>query len=340
MAQQAQQANLSLDSCMKPAVIGIDIGGTKTLCVLADHRCRLLEKLKFKTAPEKGCARFSRELLGATERLAKTAEKRKLRLACVGVGCAGRVDETQTISNSPNLLALDGFPLGKKLTQHLQTRVLIRNDVQMGIYGEFRLGAAKGSQTALGVFFGTGVGSAAVINGVVHTGASGMGGQVGALLAQPVGGWQAALSHGMVDRIASKAAIASEALVMAVKQWAPFLHRKVGTDLSKITWGVLEEAIRHGDKAVEDMMRARLKVVGIALSNVVNFLNPDMLVLGGGLVDTFPKLVHTELEGGMREYLTPEVDRALKVKGAKLGGDAVALGAAYAAMEDCGEIAG
>jgi glucokinase len=176
------------------------------------------------------------------------------------------------------------------------------------------------------------VGGAAIINDKLYTGASGFGGQVGGLVAQPVGGPEAALSHGIVDRIASKSAIASEALVMAIKNWAPYLHREVGTDLSKITWGILERAIKHGDDRIEEMLRARMRVVGIALANVVNFLNPEMLVLGGGLVGQMPELVIEEIESGLRDYLTPEVSKAVRVKAAKLGGQAVAVGAAHQAL--------
>jgi glucokinase len=187
------------------------------------------------------------------------------------------------------------------------------------------------------VFFGTGVGGAAIINGRLYTGSSGFGGQVGCLLAQPVGGPQAALSHGMLDRIASKAGIASEALIMAVKDSAPYLHRKVNTDLSKISWGILKKSIQHGDHRIGEMLRARMKVVGIALSNIVNFLNPDMLVLGGGLMDEMPALVQREVERGLREYLVPEVAKAVKVRPAKLRNAAVALGAAHQALKAAGK---
>jgi glucokinase len=152
-------------------------------------------------------------------------------------------------------------------------------------------------------------------------------------LAQPVGGPKAAQSHGILDRIASKAAIAGEALVMAVKDWAPYLHNKVGSDLSKVGWGIIRRAIEHGDDRVEEMLRARMNVVGIALSNVVNFLNPDMVVLGGGLVNEMPELVLAEIERGLREYLVPEVSQVLKVRRSKLGDEAVALGAACEALE-------
>jgi glucokinase len=315
------------------AALGIDVGGTKTLCVLTDSRCRILNKVKFKTAPHEGRHQFTQNLVEAVTALQTDARKKKLTLKGVGVGCAGLVDlEKIKIKTSPNLLILENYPIGKYLGKALRAKVWIGNDVQLGIYAEHQLGAAVGCSHVLGAFFGTGVGGAAIINNKVYTGASGFGGQIGSLLAQPVGGPQAALSHGILDRIASKAAIASEALVMAIKNWAPYLHGKVDNDLSKVTWGVLKRAIDHGDERIEEMLRARMRVVGIALSNIVNFLNPQMVVLGGGLVSEMPKLVLSEIRRGLEEYLVPEIRDVVKIRPAKLGGAAVALGAAHLAL--------
>jgi glucokinase len=121
--------------------------------------------------------------------------------------------------------------------------------------------------------------------------------------------------------------------VMATKEWAPYLHKKVGTDLSKIGWGTLKRAIKFGDKRIDEMLRARMRVVGIALSNIVNFLNPQMIVLGGGLMDEMPKLVLSEFEAGLREHLMPEISKEAVVRPGKLHGAAVALGAAHRALE-------
>lgn len=317
----------------KPAAVGIDVGGTKTLCVLVNKHFQQLEEIKFKTAPEEGQNRFTHRLKDSVGALVNTAKAKGLEVVGVGIGSAGSVDEKEIrIKTSPNLLMLEDYPIGKNIGKVVKAKMTIGNDVQVGIYGEHVLGAAKDCSNVMGVFFGTGVGGAAIVNGKLYTGASGFGGQVGGLVAQPVGGPEAALSHGIVDRIASKSAIASEALVMAIKNWAPYLHREVGTDLSKITWGILERAIKHGDKRIEEMLRARMRVVGIALANVVNFMNPDMLVLGGGLMDQMAELVIEEIENGLRRYLIPEVSKAVRVKRAKLGGHAVAIGAAHQAM--------
>jgi len=317
----------------KPVALGIDIGGTKTLCVLIDRRHRVLETVKFKTV-EDGLAPFRKHLLASVRALKRKARDRRMKLVATGVGCAGTVDRQQgNIKVSPNLLWLEGFQIGKMLKRELGTEVFLDNDVKCGIAAEWKLGAATGCSNVLGVFFGTGIGGAAVVNGKVYRGACGMGGQVGGILAQPVGGPEAAQSHGILDRIASKAAIASEALVMAIKDWAPHLHREVDTDLTKVTWGALRRAIKRGDNRIDEMLRARLRVVGIALSSIVNFLNPEMVVLGGGLAHEMPRLLQREVEDGMRDYLAPEVSEVLKVRIAKLRTDAVALGAANEALE-------
>ncbi len=318
----------------KPAAVGIDVGGTKTLCVLVNKHFHQVEQVKFKTVNGGGGrARFTRKLTESLQTLLNGARAKGLEIEGVGIGCAGTVDQENIgIQTSPNLTMLENFPIGKYVRRVIKAEMTIGNDVQTGIYAEHELGAARGCNDVLGVFFGTGVGGAAIINKKVYTGACGFGGQVGALLAQPVGGPEAALSHGIVDRIASKSAIASEALVMALKNWAPYLHGKVDSDLSKVTWGILKRAIEGGDHRVEEMLRARMRVVGIALANVVNFMNPDMLVLGGGLVGEMTKLVVGEIEAGLRQYLIPEVGEVLKVRPAKLGSEAVAIGAAHQAM--------
>jgi glucokinase len=318
----------------KVAALGVDVGGTKTLCLLVNGHCEILEEIKFKTAPDEGRGEFTKNLSQAVAELRAKSDERGLGIIGIGVGCAGTVDnKAGRILVAPNLLCLEDYPIAKHLRRVMKTKIALGNDVQLGLHAEHQLGAAKGRSHVLGVFFGTGVGGAAILNGEIFTGGSGMAGQVGNILAQPVGGREAALSHGIVDRIASKAAIAGEALVMATKEWAPYLHKKVGTDLSKIGWSTLKRAIKAGDSRIEEMMRARMRVVGIALSSVVNFLNPEMVVLGGGLMDELPKLVSSELEAGLREHLMPEISKEVVVKPGKLHGAAVALGAAHRALE-------
>lgn len=321
----------------KRGAIGIDIGGSKTLLALYTERSELIERITFKTMPEDGRPAYQKRLVEAAKKLSGAARKAKLDLVGVGIASAGRVDrEKCSIVVSPNILHLEGFPIGSILKKAIRLESVIGNDVELALYCEHKLGVARGCSHVLGVFFGTGVGGAAIIGGKIYHGASGHGGQVGATLTHQIGGPETLESHGILDRIANKSSIAGAAIGMGVKQWAPHLYKEVGTDISKVTWGALARARKAGDKHIDELLRSRLRVVGIALSSIVNFVNPEMLVLGGGLTEEMPRLVVPALEIGLREYLTPEVSKTLKVKAAKFGNKAGALGAATLAFKKLG----
>ena len=321
----------------KRAAIGIDIGGTKTLCALVDERFGILHEIKFKTSPQDGRPAYEKRLTASVQTLAREAKKRGLHPVGIGVASAGRVDrDTLCIQASPNILCLEGFRIGAILKRAVKLETVLGNDVQLALYGEQQLGVAAGCNHVLGVFFGTGVGGAAIINGKIYHGASGHGGNVGSTLTHQIGGVDGLESHGILDRIASKAAIAGAAIGMGVKQWAPNLYKEVGTDISKVTWGSISRARKAGDKKIEELIRSRLRVVGIALSSIVNFLNPEMLVLGGGLTEEMPKLIASEVENGLREYLSSDVSRKLKIKAAKFGNKAGVIGAAKLAFKKLG----
>jgi glucokinase len=321
----------------KRAVLGFDIGGTKTLCALVDENFRIVRESKFKTGAADGREPFIKNFRRAIRELAAEARRGELALAGAGVAIAGQVEfKKKIIIESPNIVFLKGFNMGREMQETAHLECVVGNDVQLALYGEYHLGAAQGLKTVLGVFFGTGVGGAALINGRIFRGGSGFGGSVGATLTQPLGGADTVEMHGMLDHIASKGAIAGAALAMGVKQWAPKLYKEVGTDISKVSWGALARARKAGDRQIEDLLRARLRAAGVALSSIVNFLNPELLLLGGGLTEELPKLVVAEVENGIREYLSPGVSRALKVKAAKLGNNAGALGAAKLAFKKLG----
>lgn len=321
----------------KRGAIGIDIGGTKTLLALVNDRHEIVREVKFQTMPAEGRPVYARRLVAAAKTLNAAARKLGIKLVGIGVASAGSVDrESCTIIVSPNILHLEGFPIGRILKKAIHLEMVIGNDVDLALYCEHQLGVAIGYSHVLGVFFGTGVGGAAIMNGKSYHGANGHGGQIGATLTHSIGGAETLESHGNVDRIASKSAIAGAAIGMGIKQWAPHLYKEVGTDIAKVTWGSLSRARKAGDKHIDDLIRSRLRVAGIALSSIVNFMNPEMLVLGGGLTEEMPRLVVPALESGLREYLVPEVSKHLKVKAAKFGNKAGALGAARLALKKLG----
>ena len=330
-AAKARKAKKSLGE----AVIGIDVGGTKTLLALFDSGFEVLQEDKFRTHPEKGGLRgFEKALRKSLEDLMRRARKEKLVVRYVGVGCAGDIDlKKGVVRKSPNLTFLDGYPFRERLERFTKAKVFVGHDVQAALYGEYRLGAAQKATHVIGVWLGTGVGGAMIIDGRIHLGATGSAGDIGNYLLSSVDVSIESPRKYRLDGVASRTSIAGEAAALAAKHKAPALLKEAGTDVTDIRAGVIARSIRNGDKAVEKLVRSRANIVGAALSNLIDFINPDVLVLGGGLVEAMPALVRREVRKSITAHAGPKAARAVKVVTARLHRHAGTVGAARLALD-------
>ena len=315
--------------------IGIDVGGTKTLVALFDSRFEVLAERKFRShAGKAGLRVFEENLFDAVGKLLSRARKRKLVVRHVGVGCAGDIDMKKgLVRSSPNLTFLDGYPFRDKLEKLTAARAFIGHDVQAALSGESRLGAARGARHVVGVWLGTGVGGALIIDGRIHLGASGCAGDIGNYLLTSFDVSIEAQRKYRLDGVASRPAIAGEAAALAAKHKAPALRENAGTDVDDIRAGDIAKAIRKGDKAIEKLVRSRANIVGAALSNLVDFINPDVIVLGGGLVEAMPALIRAEVRKSINAHASRKAARAVKVVVAKLSRHAGTVGAARLALD-------
>lgn len=313
------------------AALGIDLGASKILFALYDENFQPLEEVKIKTPGEKN---FTREVEAIVRALVGKAKRKGRPLAAAGLGCSGEIDRSGgRLVRSPNIPFLRNYPFAAHLSKLTGVSVLLGNDAQMGLYGEQRLGAAKGLKHVIGVFFGTGIGAAFVAGGELYLGASGMAGELGHSLIAPMGPLTGSERQGVLDDFVGRNAIAGAAAAIAARGGAPRLAARVGADVTLIRSGELAASIREGDKHVEEMVRSRARTAGIALSNVVDFLNPEMVVLGGGLVEAMPKLFQQEIEREIISHTVPAVAKAVRVVVGKLGRHAVAAGAAKMAWD-------
>lgn len=317
------------------AALGIDIGGTKTLIALLDEDFEVIAEEKLRSRHGKRpLASFEKALQVAIEKLMAEASERKLKVKVVGVGVAGIADfKTGAVLKAPNLEFLEGFALGSRLKKLTGAKVFVANDVHTGLYGECTLGAARKACHVLGVWLGTGVGGAMVIDGKLHLGASGIAGNIGNYVLHAVDVGVDAPRKDVLDNVASRTAIAGDAAVLAAKERAPKLKKVAGTDVKEIKSGDIAESIRRGDKSVEKLVRSRIAVVGTALSNLVDFINPDMVVLGGGLVEAMPELIRREVDKAVKAHASPGARAEVRIAVARLHDHAGTIGAARLAVD-------
>lgn len=313
----------------KKYLIGMDLGGTKLLTTLMNRHFEIIAERKYKIETAKGERHFLNTVFGSIQDVLDDAGLKAGSLAAAGMGSPGVIHFKKGIVLAcPNIPFLKNYPLRAKLEKRLRIPIALENDVNAGLFGEHQFGAAKGYSDVVGLFMGTGIGGALILNGRLHRGASGSAGEAGHMIMQRGGALCGCGQRGCLEAYAGRVAIAGEAAVLATRQKARNLFRETGTEVSKMKSGVLAKAIRGGDHAIEVLIRERAAWVGVAMANIANLINPEMIVLGGGVVEAMSEIIVKEAEKSMRRHGMPDITQHVKVVPAKLKDHAIVKGAA------------
>jgi len=313
--------------------LGFDLGGTKMMATVFDKNFNIVAYRRKKTKDGKGAKGVLARIVETVEEALQAAHLTHKQLRAIGIGSPGWLDiDRGVILLAPNL-GLHNVPLKKELTKDFGCPVVVANDVDAGTYGEYRFGAGQGVRCLLGVFPGTGIGGGLVYEGKLFRGRTGSCMEIGHIHMQPKGRLCGCGRRGCLETVASRLAIAAEAGAAAYRGEAPHLLELAGTDVAAIRSGALASAIKAGDRAVEEIVGHSARDLGIAIGSVVNLLAPDMVVLGGGLVEAMPSLYVQQVRASIKKQAMRPFTKSLKVVVAKLGDDAVVMGAAALAAE-------
>ena len=314
--------------------IGFDLGGTKMLAVAYDEKWGVVGRQRRKTRGRDGSDSGIERIGSTIERLLSENEIDKDRIAGIGIGCPGPIDlDKGRILSTPNL-GWDDVDVGNFLKKRFGCPVVVLNDVDAGVFGEYEFGSAKGARCAAGIFPGTGVGGGCVYEGRILKGAGISCMEVGHTRissGKRAGGHEL---QGTVEAEGSRLAIAAEAAKAAYRGDAPYLYKKVGTDLAEIRSSVLAEAVENGDKVIRDLVEEASESIGLAVVNIVHILAPDKIVLGGGMVEAMEDLIVTTVRKTARKNVMDVYADRFDVVAAKLGDDAAVLGAAAWAKQE------
>lgn len=308
--------------------LGFDLGGTKMLSAMYDceyypisRQRRRIQGAQGKKAGMEAIGDLIQRTLDET-----TVEPREL--GGIGIGCPGPLDlDEGTIIEAPNL-GWKNVKVRSILEKRFGCPVTVINDVDAGVYGEYSFGAATGARCVIGVFPGTGIGGGCVYQGRILQGARSSCMEIGHMQVVADGDRCGCGRWGCLETIASRLAISARVATAAYRGNAPYIYEHYGTDLSKIRSGALAEAIKAGDKIVEEIVVTAVERLGVAIGNLVNLLNPDVVVLGGGLVDAMPEIFVGGVTSAANRRCMPSFVDTFKVVPAKLGDDAAVMGAA------------
>jgi glucokinase len=304
--------------------VGIDLGGSKLRGGLLSESGQLVARVESQTEAWKGTAsvlanlkRIVAELLDSTDRS---------RVTGIGIAAAGQIHpQTHAVVYAPNL-QWTNVPLRDEIESHFGMATYVENDVRAAAWGEYRFGVGRGVRSLIAVFVGTGVGSGAVMDGLLLRGFNNAAGEMGHTqvvvdgLPCPCG------QRGCVEAYASGSGFIRRLQTALEDKTPTVLAQETGGDASRLTAVLVARAAAAGDPFAVSLWDDALRFLGAALANYVTLLNPELLVLGGGVMITVPSLAESLTER-IRRHATM-MSRDLRVVRAGLGDSAGIFGAA------------
>jgi glucokinase len=269
---------------MKKYGVGIDLGGTKILAgVVNKENGEVLASAKKKTGKQDSES-IIEKIINSAEKALVEAGMPISEISSIGIGAAGQVDrESGILVSAPNLDCYN-LEIKKILKEHFNVPVYIGNDVEVATLGEITFGSGVGFTNLVCIFVGTGIGSGIVCNGKIYQGSTGTAGEIGHIIVHSGGRLCGCGEHGCLEAYASRTAIEKKILGCLKKG-----HKSVISELLKdngtIKSSYIKRALELNDNLVFNSITEASDYLSSGLASVINFYNPELIILGGGLIE-------------------------------------------------------
>lgn len=331
---------------MSKRYIGIDLGGTKIAAGIVDSQGRVLSKAESATLPDRPFEEVVRDMAGCARRAMSMAECGEEQIEAIGIGIPGIAEnQTGTVIFCTNL-GWHNVPLRRELSQYINKPIYIDNDATVAGYAESVAGVSRGAKSSVFLTLGTGVGGGIVIDGKPWTGAHGVASELGHLTMVVDGIPCTCGKAGCVERYCSATALIRMGREAAEKHPDSLIADLSGGDPDKITGKLVIDCAREGDSAALKVFGEYTRNLAIAINNVISFLDPEIVVLGGGISHAGDFLLEA-VRDRIPEFLMFKTMPYCRVELAVLGNQAGLIGAAmvtksiaeegeaYASDQDC-----
>lgn len=315
-------------------VIGIDMGATSVDIALADFRGGFLGRhhatLDVSDGPDVVLKQVQEIALMLIAQHNIAAEA----ILSIGIGIPGPVDFTKGVLVSPPIMpGWEQYPIRQRMRESFSNAtVVVDNDVNVMALGELRSGAGKGVDNFLFVKVGTGIGCGIVARGEIYRGSDGSAGDIGHIQADRDGPVCHCGNIGCVEAMASGTAIARQAMQLASAGSSPILAQYLTEGIPTLTAKHVGQAAHQGDQAAMELIKTSGSLIGQVLAGTVNFFNPSMILIGGGVSKIGSQFLATIRRGVLSRSL-PLSTQHLRIDYSPMGDDAGVTGAVTLALE-------
>jgi glucokinase len=312
--------------------IGIDFGGTNIKIALLQNISKVKQKLVFSTKKYKNRSEVISVFADICGKFIIENNIKKTQIYGIGIGVAGPIDfDKGYIHYLTNVKGWKNTHLKEMLSEKIKLPVYVDNDVNIVTLGELAYGAGKGYDNAICLTLGTGVGGGIVINGHLYRGANFTAGEIGHIPINMEGPKCNCGGHACLERYVGNKYIVERAKSLLNSNKTSLILKLVDNDLSQITPKVISEAAKKKDKIALKIWREVGKYLGVALTGLVNTLNPEVIIIGGG-VSNAGKPLFDAIKETVKLRAMENPASFVRIVPAKLGEKAGVIGASVLAV--------
>ena len=309
--------------------LGIDVGGTKIAAFRVARDGTILDRATVPTPAEDAEATIAAMIEIAKGLLGPE-------VLAVGVGAAGMVDAQEGILRFAPNLAWRELPIAERMREALGLPCQVDNDANVAAWGEYRFGAGRGYRHMLLVTVGTGIGGGIVAGRRLFRGAHGFAAEIGHIIVEPNGPLCGCGNRGCWEQMASGHAIGRMGRELVREHPRSLLAKLAAGDPNGVTGAVVTQAAKAGDEVAVGILSEVGRRLGEGIAGLVNVLDPQVVVVGGGAVDAGDLLLAPARAAFADAVEAPEHRPKVPLVAAELGNDAGAVGAAALALEELG----
>ena len=315
-------------------VVGVDLGGTKILAGVFRSSLESVGIAKVSSKPQRGPDSVIERIARCIRDAVDEADLDLRQIRGVGIGAPGAVDgDNGSVIFAPNLEWRD-VPLKKQLEKEIGIPVFVGNDCTVAMQGVYVAELKSKPQNVIGVFIGTGIGGGIILNGKPYHGSNHTAGEIGHMVLDVAGPKCGCGNKGCFEALASRTAIFQRIKSGVKNGQKTILTEMLGDNLQDLRSGDLRKAIRRGDKFVDSVIEEAAEYTGIAVGNLLNIFNPEMVVLGGGVIEAMADEMMSIIVETARDYAMPGTAKGVEIVASSLGDNAAITGAAVLARQE------
>jgi len=310
--------------------IGIDIGGTNITVALVTEKGKILRKIRFPTRVKEGKTKTINRIVKVLDEVVKGLRSNSIQ--GIGIGVAGDIDQHRGIVRfSPNLFWRN-VPIVRLIRKKFNLKVVLDNDANAAAWGTYILENKRKAKNLLCITLGTGVGGGLIINGRIYHGASGSAGEIGHITLNAQGEKCRCGNYGCLETYVGSAYMVKKAIKEIKKGERSLIKKLAGGNLQSITSQTIQAAALKGDKLARRLWKEAGEYLGIALSGVINLLNPGVIVFGGGVAKA-EELIFQPMKKEIRKRTFRVPFEKVKFTRTKFGADLGVIGAALLILQ-------